>query len=294
MPGVALLYHLVRDGLARQRVPRIPEPTPEMNHADSATAFCDAGATGMLAPTYLYHAIQASTVIPPGAQVIDLGCGPATQLALIARLNPHARFLGIDAAPTMLALGRDHLRHEGLHNVELIHGDMTRADGIAPTAADVVISTMALHHLPDTAALAATLRTIRRILKPGGGLYLVDFGRLKRAQTMHFFAHQHAAAQSELFTLDYLHSLHAAFSLQEWRTAAGELGPFATLHHTFLVPFLVALLSPRQPRLAPAVIAAINAHYASFSREQRREFDDLARFFAHGGLKPGMKPRAIA
>ncbi|MDR2689229.1 MAG: class I SAM-dependent methyltransferase [Azoarcus sp.] len=292
MPGAALLYHLARDWLSREESPRIPE-SALMDESAAAHAFLDAGAHGQLAPTYLYHAIQASALIAPGARVVDLGCGPAVQLALMARLAPAAHFIGIECAPAMLALAHDYLRREGTTNVILMKDDMTRLDGIASASVDTVVSTMALHHLPNPDELAATFATIHRILKPGGSIYVVDFGRLKRKASMYFFAHEHAREQSPHFTADYHHSLAAAFSLDDWRAASQTLRARdgIRLVHTFLVPFLVALRGPVTRAAAPATLTAARGHYATLSSRQRRAFHDLARFFARGGLELPFKPQ---
>lgn len=291
MPSPALLLNLFLDLVARGEQPRVPEPELVMADAAGAEAFMRAGREdGILAHTYVYHAIQASAVIPPGGTVVDLGCGPANQLVQVARLNPDARFIGVDASASMLALAADTLARCGVRNVELRQARMEALAGIVDASADAVISTMSLHHLADTAALAATLGEVRRVLKPGGGVYLVDFGRLRREAGQRFFATERAAVQPELFTTDYYNSLRAAFSLTELRTAAAVLGDAVRLRRTFLVPFLVAIRSHHRPVLREQSRAAARALYQALSPRQRYDLRDLARFFGHGGFPLAAKP----
>lgn len=291
MPSPGLLLNLALDLCSRQRQPRIPEPELVMADAASATAFMKAGAEdGILAHTYLYHAIQASAVIPAGARVVDLGCGPATQLALIARLHPDCRFIGIDAANSMLALAADTLDRQHIDNVRLQEGDMSALGNIGTASADAVISTMSLHHLADVAALERTVHEVRRILKPGGGIYLVDFGRLKRDKTQEFFATERKAIQPPLFTDDYYNSLRAAFSLDEIRNASSIFGDAVRIERTFLVPFLVAIRSTRSHTPGTTALAAARESYAALSARQQYDFRDLARFFGHGGFALAFKP----
>ncbi|MDO9600475.1 MAG: class I SAM-dependent methyltransferase [Azoarcus sp.] len=291
MPSPALLLNLALDLCSRQRQPRVPEPALLMADAASAASFMQAGREdGILAHTYLYHAIQASAVIPAGAQVVDLGCGPANQLALIARLNPDCRFVGIDAADSMLVLAGETLARQQLHNVELRHDDMSALGTVETASADVVISTMSLHHLADVAALERTLMEAKRILKPGGGVYLVDFGRLKREATQHFFATERRATQPEPFTEDYYNSLRAAFSLGEIRHAAAPFGNGVQIKRTFLVPLLIAIRSARSHEPRAVTRAAARASYAALSPRQQYDFRDLARFFRHGGFGLAFKP----
>ncbi len=291
MPSPALLLNLFLDLAARRRQARIPEPELLMDDPAGAQAFMQAGREdGMLAFSYLYHAIQASAVIPPGGRVLDLGCGPANQLAVIARLNPAARFVGIDASPAMLELAGHTLERCAIGNVDLRNGRMEALEGIATASIDAVISTVSLHHLPDSVALGHCLAEVHRVLKPGGGLYLVDFGRLKRAATQAFIAHEHRARQPALFTEDYHNSLRAAFSLDELRVAAGVFGATVRLQRTFLVPFRVAIRSLHANRLDAVREAAARAAYAALDPAQQHDFRDLARFFAHGGFPLPCRP----
>lgn len=291
MPSLPLFIHLALDRLGGRTLPRVPEPALVMADPGQAAAFEMVGREdGILAYTYLYHAIQASGAIRPGARVLDLGCGPAHQLATIARLNPEAHFVGIDASPRMLELGAETLRRCGVSNVELRHGLLPQLPDLSDAAFDVVLSTMTLHHLPDCDTLFATCAEIRRLLRPGGGLYLVDFGRLRRHATQRFFAHERAAEQPALFTLDYYNSLRAAFSLDELRAAAALCGGDCVVERTFLVPFLVVIRSRARAPLDATQRQAASAAFAALGPRQRVDLRDLERFFAHGGFPLAFRP----
>ena len=286
-----MLMHLLLDAVARREQARVPEPAMAMTDAASTEAFMMAGREdGLLAHTYLYHAIQTCAVITPGARVVDLGCGPANQLALIARLNADAHFIGIDASEEQLALATETLRRCNVHNVELRKASMDALHDIGEASVDAVISTMSLHHLPDVAMLQATMREARRVLKPGGGIYLADFGRLKREAGQAFFANDRKAVQPDIYTQDYYNSMRAAFSLAEMRDAAAVFGPVASLKRTFLVPFLVVIRSTHNLPFKESSRLAAKAVYTSLSRQQRYDFRDLSRFFAHGGFPLPFKP----
>lgn len=291
MPSFALLFNLVLDLASRQRQTRIPEPELVMTDPAATHDFMLAGREdGILAFTYLYHAIQASAVIPAGGRVLDLGCGPANQLSVIARLNPDAHFTGLDASTEMLGLAEETVQRCRLDNMSLREGDMTDLAGIKDASIDTVVYTITLHHLPDTAALARCLGEVRRVLKPGGGLYLVDFGRLKREATQAFFAYERRSEQPPLFTEGYYNSLRAAFSVTELRTAATVFGDAARLHQTFLVPFLVAIRSRHPHRVRRTSQALARTVYDELTATQQRDFRDMVRFFAHGGFPLACRP----
>jgi ubiquinone/menaquinone biosynthesis C-methylase UbiE len=280
--SIPLLIHLLRDRLTGPLQPRVPEPELVMQSEAQTTAFAQAGEeNGVLAFLYLYNAVQISSVLQPGDRVLDLACGPANQLVQVARLNPQTRFVGLDASPTMLHCAHGALVQAGLSNVELVQGDMTRLHSFADASMDVVTCTMSLHHLPDLAALQATLHEARRVLKPQGRVYFMDFGRLKRQSTQRFFADDlHQSAQ---FTADYFNSLRAAFSVQELSDAVALAGLGVRCHATLLVPFMVVLCSALQhPMDAPTLERAKSA-LASLSAVHQRNFHNVAAWFRGGG-----------
>ncbi|GAA5172623.1 class I SAM-dependent methyltransferase [Viridibacterium curvum] len=276
MPDLRLLSHFAREIFSRQRPQRIPEPVLLMDDPAQVEAFARAGREdGVIGQIYLLHSVQLCGLIRPGDRVIDLACGPATQLAQVARLNPQASFLGIDLAPAMLADARRHIAAQGLANVELAAGDMTDLRGIADASADVVMSTFALHHLPDTAALARCFGEIRRVLKPGGRVYLADFGRLRRDATMRFMSHRFADLQGPLFTTDFHNSLRAAFSLEDYRAAFPTLGPGLRLIPSPLAPFMVIIRSPAVQRVPQSARAEMRRLWQALPRFQRMDFEEL-------------------
>jgi SAM-dependent methyltransferase len=267
-----------------RRAPRIPEPDLVMDDAARVAAYTRAGREdGVMAPVYLFNTRHACDVIRPGDVVLDLACGPATQLAQIARYNPASTFIGIDLSEPMLERAAAYLHDQGLVNVRLQRSSIADLSAFGSESVDAVVSTLALHHLPDVDHLMSTMREIVRVLRPGGGIYLADFGHLKSERTIHYFAQQYADRQSDLFTEDYRNSLHAAFPLEVLDSAAAILGERARLYTTFLAPYMVAMksavrrLDPIDPRWA-AALAALPQHH-------RTDFADLSAFFARGGLR---------
>lgn len=289
MPSPALLFTVVRELLTRERVPRVPEPDLVMDDPDKVAAYTRAGREdGVMAPVYLFHCAHVCDVIRPGDTVLDLGCGPATQLALVARLNPQTQFVGVDLSHEMLQRAREHVAAEGLTNITLTKGDITNLAEFADASVDAVMSTVVLHHLPDVAALDRCFGAIARVLKPGGGLYVVDFGRLKSSKSIEYFAYQYADRQPELFTLDYLYSLRAAFSKADFKAVFDRhLAGRATLYSTSPFPFMVAVKTAarREANGDDLAAAALGRLRQAMPRHHRRDFADLVQFFGMGGLK---------
>lgn len=286
MPSLALLKTVLREVLARDGVERVPEPDLVMDDPEKVVAYTRAGREdGVMAPVYLFHCAQICEVIRPGDTVLDLGCGPATQLAMVARLNPDVHFIGIDLSDEMLAKAREHVTAEGLGNVTLHRGDITDLRDFPDGSADAVMSTVVLHHLPDVPALERVFAEVARVLKPDGGLYLVDFGRLKSAKSIEYFAYQYADRQPELFTLDYLYSLRAAFSRSDFeRLAARYLGSRARVYAMFLLPYMVAVKSSARRVKDANIQRKLRSVRERLPHHHQRDFNDLARFFRTGGM----------
>lgn len=285
MVSRAVVLSLLRERVTLERSPRVPERGLVMDDPQQVAAYVAAGREdAVMAPVYLFHGANICEVIRRGDTVVDLACGPANQLAMVARLNPDIRFTGIDLSLPMLQQAEELIARQDLDNVSLHHGDITDLSVFADDSVDAVVSTMALHHLPDTPALARTYAEVTRILKPGGGIYMVDFGHLKSTRSINYFAYQYADRQPELFTLDYLNSLHAAFYLQEIRRAAQPLLRQARLYPTFLAPYMVALKSPPRRSHDPGIAAKLFALRQSLPSWHQRDFADLITFFRLGGM----------
>ena len=285
MPSIGLIKTAFREWITCERSPRLPEPDLIMDDAEQVASYVRAGLEdGVMAPVYLFHCANICEVIRPGDTVLDLACGPANQLALVARLNPATQFVGVDLSEAMLEEAGARAAQQQLRNVTLRRGDITALSEYADASVDAVVSTMALHHLPDEHALRRAFAEVARVLKPGGGVYLVDFGHLKAERSILYFAYQYQDRQPELFTRDYLNSLRAAFALQDFRQAAEPLLPHARVYATFIMPYMVAIKSrARQPGNL-ALTAQLKKLRNALPPWHQTDFRHLSALFRLGGL----------
>jgi ubiquinone/menaquinone biosynthesis C-methylase UbiE len=107
---------------------------------------------------------------PGAARLLDLGCGTGAFLREVKRNYPRLAVTGLDLSAPYLEVARRRLA--AWSRVELVEG---AAEAIpAPDAAfDIVTALYLLHELPGHVRRAVA-GEIRRVLKPGGRLILVD------------------------------------------------------------------------------------------------------------------------
>jgi len=110
--------------------------------------------------------------IRPGQRVLDVGCGTGTLALQLKRLHPEAAIVGIDPDPKVLARAKRKLERAGL-GAQLDQG-FADAMPYEDASFDRVLSSFMFHHLGGDEKLGM-LREVRRLLKPGGLLYLLDF-----------------------------------------------------------------------------------------------------------------------
>ena len=285
LPRLSLAPTFLRELTSSRTLPREPEPDAIMEDADQVAAFTETGLNdSTLAASYLFHTARASQVLQGCRRVIDLGCGPATQLVQIAALNPEIEFIGIDMSATMLDQARAHVARVGVDNVRLQLGDITQLTDFEDHSVDGVISTVSLHHLPTLGHLEQCFSEIGRVLSPGGALYLADFTRLKSLKSVIFFAYMNRDRDPHQLLLDYERSLRAAFLLEEFQTLARERLPAGVeVVSTFKVPLLMTVKTADRS-LPEEKVRTLREMRERIHPRFRRDLDDMRIFFRLGGL----------
>lgn len=223
IPFFKIIWHEMS---ASQRVPRVTEPEL-MNDADQVKSYIKAyewgGPTSAL---QLVHLKNLSAMIKPGDTVVDLACGPGPLLLELAALFPETHFIGIDLSSLMLESLCAEAKLRDLKNIIVLKKDIRTVEKAdIGGGADVVISTSALHHLPNLVDLEATFKTIKTILNKNGGIYLFDFGLLKSAATRFLLVKELEKTAPPLTVQDYAMSLDACFPIKEVFTTAKKYLP---------------------------------------------------------------------
>lgn len=164
--------------------------------------------------------------LPPGAAVLEVGCGTGRNLVRLARSRSDLQLWGFDASNQMLETASAALRRAGCHrHVRLRHGLAEELDAAAwfgrPEGFDAVFFSYALSMIPLwhqalDRALAATAA--------GGALGVVDFGDAGRCPRL--------IRRALLAWLGHFHTQPRASLSERLRKLARDHGAALSLHQT--------------------------------------------------------------
>lgn len=109
----------------------------------------------------------------PGMHVLDLASGTGASAIPAARaVGETGRVVAVDLADAMLERGRRKARRAGVEHIEWVRGDMT-ATGLQDGSFDAVVCVFGVSMAPD---MPAFIRTMWRLLRPGGRLAITTWG----------------------------------------------------------------------------------------------------------------------
>jgi ubiquinone/menaquinone biosynthesis C-methylase UbiE len=127
------------------------------------------------------NAALARVAYPPGARVLDVGCGFGDSTRLIARhVGEHGRAVGVDCAPRFVEMAQAEARAEHVDNAEFLVADVQCDDLRGPY--DFAFSRFGtmFFNLPG-----AALRNIRKALAPRGELFMIVWRRREENPWLH-------------------------------------------------------------------------------------------------------------
>lgn len=139
-------------------------------------------------------AIVEAVGLEPGMEVADLGAGTGLFTLLFAeRVKPEGTVYAVDIAPAFLELIAERAAEQDLGEVVKTVRGARDATNLEPRSVDVVFISDTYHHFEDPGAMLAS---IRRALRPGGRLVIVEFDKEKAKSD---FVAKHVRAPREVF-----------------------------------------------------------------------------------------------
>lgn len=122
-----------------------------------------------------HDGILASLGVEPGMDVADVGAGTGLFLDPLANaVGKRGRLYEIDISPKFVAHLEDRVEAEGLTQVEVVQCT-ERSIELPPASVDLAFVCDVYHHFTYP---QSSLWSIRRALRPGGRLVVVDFERI--------------------------------------------------------------------------------------------------------------------
>jgi len=118
----------------------------------------------------LYREVADCLTIPPGATVVELGCGPASVIpSLLKKIPENAKIIGIDFSEQMIAIANRKKEQNQWADVRFERMDMY--EFTPEKEVDAVVFCLALTAIPDS---IKALKKASSLLKPGGQLLILD------------------------------------------------------------------------------------------------------------------------
>ena len=128
----------------------------------------DFNSDGFSEQLYCFTFTQIPAELRATGRILEVGCGTGTGLNFLSRLEPEARFVGLDLSQPTIAVANS--RFSRLDRLSFVQGDAENLP-FENGEFDAVICVESSHNYPD---FPRFLAEVHRVLKPRGRLSLVD------------------------------------------------------------------------------------------------------------------------
>jgi ubiquinone/menaquinone biosynthesis C-methylase UbiE len=105
------------------------------------------------------------------SRILDLSCGPGTEIPALAALVPRGEVVGVDLAAGMVVASYERARREGVSNAAFIQADALKLPSDFTGRFDLIFCCNSFHHYPDP---LAALKEMHRVLRVDGKAIIID------------------------------------------------------------------------------------------------------------------------
>jgi SAM-dependent methyltransferase len=265
------------------RASRENEPSEIMDSLEQVQSYVEGYFWGgPMSVVQMYHLQDLSSMIRPGDTILDLACGPGALLLELAAIYPECHFIGADLSPLMLRHLEQEISIRELKNVSILREDIRALPSLRDVRVDLVITTLALHHLPDVASLRAVFQRMKSLLKANGGFYIFDLGLLKSPKTRQVIVDSVANLAPPVMARDYAMSLRAAFPHEvAYSLAKEELSKPFVSSSSVLIDYFYCFKTPSTTSPSPRAEAHINQVWRQLPASMKFEYFMFRLFRTH-------------
>lgn len=156
------------------------------------------------------------------ATVLDLGTGTALIPLEMLRVRPAVRsILACDLSVQMLKIAVQQIHRQKNDTAILpVLSDCKRLP-LADSSCDIVMSNSIVHHIPNPIDV---FREMRRVIRPGGVLFVRDLLRPDSVEDVERFVETYAGEENVHQRQMFRQSLHAALTVEEVRQLLSKTG----------------------------------------------------------------------
>ncbi|MEH2081907.1 MAG: class I SAM-dependent methyltransferase [Nostoc sp.] len=140
-------------------------------HTVHAGIWPDAGAEGDAKLRQSYHDILKVQIPNQPQDILDLACGVGLSTFTIQEIYPYAKITGLDLSPYFLAVA-NYRAQQRQAKINWLHAQ-AESTGLPDASFDLVSIFLMCHELPQSAT-RQILAEMRRVLRPGGYLTIMD------------------------------------------------------------------------------------------------------------------------
>jgi ubiquinone/menaquinone biosynthesis C-methylase UbiE len=131
----------------------------------------DTGIKGDAQLRQSYHDILKAQIPHPPQDIMDLGCSVGMSSFALQAVYPQAQITGVDLSPYFLAVAR-YRSQQHQAKINWVHAT-AESTGFADDSFDLVSMFLICHELPQSAT-REIFAEVRRLLRPGGHLTIMD------------------------------------------------------------------------------------------------------------------------
>lgn len=155
---------------------------------------------------------KALEIGPEKGLILDVGTGTARIPIFICQERWEWQIIGIDLSQNMLIIGEKNIKEAGLEDRIKLESVDAKNLPYPDRNFEAVISNSIVHHLPDPLPF---WRELKRVLKPGGGIFIRDLLRPENEEITEEFVSKYAADCNDRQRGLFRDSLKAAFTVDE-------------------------------------------------------------------------------